>query len=183
MYGIVNQAIQGLVLDNYGNEKWKSIKKRSGVIQDYFISDESYDDEITFDLVSSASEVLELDSKDVLKAFGHYWIAKTGNEKYGELMKTGGSDFLEFMENLPNFHGRIMLIYPKLSPPEFIVEKKSDSEIELHYFSSRKGLTYFVFGLIEGIAEMFDTKVEIILKDSSDSGVWHDTFSVRILKK
>ena len=68
MYGIVNQTIQGLVVDNFGQNKWELIKKLSGVNNDYFISDESYDDDITFELVAAASEVLEISSEEILRA-------------------------------------------------------------------------------------------------------------------
>ena len=50
MYGIVNQAIQGLVVENYGQEKWDEILKRSGISETHFISNDSYEDEITFEL-------------------------------------------------------------------------------------------------------------------------------------
>jgi hypothetical protein len=41
MYGIVNQAIQGLVVENYGQEKWDEILKRSGISETHFISNDS----------------------------------------------------------------------------------------------------------------------------------------------
>ena len=181
MYGIVNQAIQGLVVDNFGQNKWELINKLSGVNNDYFISDESYDDDITFELVAAASEVLEIPSEEILRAFGEYWILKTGYEKYGDLMKAGGDNFFEFMRNLPNFHGRIMLIYPNLNPPEFMVEPLGERELVLHYYSIRQGLTAFVIGLINGLAKMFSESIEIKLLKSEYTDVWHDVFHVRII--
>ena len=38
MYGIVNKAIQDLVIANFGEEKWKNILDRSGIEEDFFIS-------------------------------------------------------------------------------------------------------------------------------------------------
>lgn len=48
MYGIVNKAIEDLVIANFGEEKWEAIKERSGVDIDFFISSEPYDDDVTF---------------------------------------------------------------------------------------------------------------------------------------
>jgi hypothetical protein len=179
MYGIVNQAIQGLVIENFGEEKWKDIKQKAHIQLDYFLSDSSYDDEITFNLVGAASEVLNIPASDILKAFGEYWVLKTGKEKYGDLMKAGGSNFKEFVQNLPNFHSRIMLIYPKLSPPEFFVEEK-DNKLILHYYSTRDGLTDFVVGLLHGLAKMFDTEMSLehILTEKNES--WHDVFEIEV---
>ena len=182
MYGLVNQALQGLISEQYGIEKWNTVKKKAGIEIDYFVSNEPYEDSITFDLVATASEVLNVPASHILHLFGGYWILKTGREKYGDLMKAGGSTFIEFMMNLPNFHSRIMLIYPKLSPPEFMIEKKSGSELKMHYYSSRDGLTDFVIGLIEGIAEMYETQIIIKLISSEKTDNWHDIFSINILK-
>lgn len=180
MYGIVNQAIQGLVTENFGNEKWQLIKQRSGITHDYFISNESYDDDITYELVGAASEVLQLPAEEFLRAFGEYWILKTGYEKYGDLMKAGGANLYDFICNLPNFHGRIMLIYPNLNPPEFVVDKLSDHELRLHYYSSRSGLTQFMAGLIHGLAKMFDEPAEVKWENGEYDKVWHDIFYVKI---
>ncbi|MFN5147933.1 MAG: heme NO-binding domain-containing protein [Flavobacteriia bacterium] len=180
MYGIVNQSIQGLVTDNHGRDKWEKIKVRSGLLQDYFISNEPYEDNITYELIGAASEVLELSEDEVLRSFGEYWILKTGYERYGDLMKAGGKNLYEFLCNLPNFHGRIMLIYPDLRPPEFVVERISEKEVTLHYYSARKGLTHFVIGLIQGLAKMFQETVEISVKDQEYTDVWHDVFQLKI---
>lgn len=181
MYGIVNQAIQGLVVENFGQDKWDEIRNQCGVQESHFISNESYEDELTFELVHAASEILQLKSEVVLEAFGKYWIVNTGNQKYGELMKAGGKDFLEFMKNLPNFHGRIMLIYPKLCPPEFLVEMQDETKMILHYYSARNGLTHFVLGLIQGIAEMFEQKINMQLLSSESTTTWHDTFLIEMI--
>lgn len=181
MYGIVNQAIQGLVTENFGKEKWERIKQISGVTQEYFISNEPYDDDITYELVGAASEVLGLPSEQILRSFGEYWILKTGYERYGELMKAGGANFYDFISNLPNFHGRIMLIYPNLNPPEFMVDKLNGSELRLHYYSSRSGLTEFVVGLIQGLSIMFKVETEVVWESGEHEETWHDVFHITIL--
>lgn len=181
MYGIVNQAIQDLVIENYGQDNWNQILNRSGVRETQFMSNESYEDGITFELVAATSEVLSIAQEDVLEAFGKYWILNTGQKRYGDLMKAGGKDFIDFMMNLPNFHSRIMLIYPNLCPPEFIVEHSNEKKIILHYYSSRDGLTYFMFGLIKGIAEMFQQNIQVTLVASEKKAVWHDTFLIETI--
>jgi len=181
MYGLVNQAIQGLVVDNFGEDNWKAIKQKAGVTEDAFLSNEIYDDSITFNLAVSASEVLNIPLADVLKTFGKYWIIKVGNEKYGPLMKSGGDNFIDFIVNLPNFHSRVMLIYSDIKPPEFIVEKITDSQLKLHYYSTRQGLTDFMFGLIQGLGELYQTPIDIKLIADRRNGDEHDIFEIDIL--
>ncbi|TNF48804.1 MAG: heme NO-binding protein [Bacteroidetes bacterium] len=180
MYGVVNQAIQGLVEDNFGRETWVQIRNRAGVDQEFFLNNESYDDSITYDLVGAASEILKVPARNILIDFGKYWILKVGYEKYGDLMKAGGSSLEDFMFNLPNFHGRIMLVYPNLSPPEFKTEKIGEGHLILNYYSHREGLTHFVEGLCLGLAEMFNEKLTITLLDSTNDQMWHDRFELLI---
>jgi hypothetical protein len=178
MYGIVNKAIQGLVTDNYGLETWNKIKEKSKVEADYFLNNESYPDETTFNLANSASEYLNIDIKDVFIAFGEYWILKTGQESYGSLMKAGGNNLKEFIINLPNFHSRVMLIYPNLTPPEFKITDIEEFSVTVHYISSREGLQFFMYGLLQGLGKLFKTNINIEIIASKLDGAKHDVFKI-----
>jgi hypothetical protein len=178
MYGIINKSIEELVIENFGEEKWELIKIRSGIDVDYFISNEPYDDAITYSLAGAISEEMNVPLDQVLFLFGEWWIIRTTNEKYGSLMKAGGSNLKMFLTNLPQFHNHIMLLYPKLTPPEFKVSDIEENSIHIHYFSKREGLKDFVHGLLSGLGKMFQTQVEIILIESRDGGNNHEVFKV-----
>lgn len=178
MYGIVNRAIEDLVKTNFGDAKWEAVKERSGVDIDYFISSEPYDDDITFKLATAVGEEMDMPVTSVLQAFGEWWILKTGKEKYGGLMAAGGSNLKEFLLNLPIFHNRIMLLYPKLTPPEFKVSHVEENSLHLHYFSKREGLQEFVRGLLSGLGKMYATPIGIELLQSRNEGSSHEIFKV-----
>ncbi len=178
MYGIVNKAIENLITENFGEDKWEAIKKRSGVEIDFFISNEPYDDDITYSLAGATSKELDMPIEDVLKSLGEWWVLRTGKEKYGGLMEAGGHTLKEFLMNLPLFHDRVMLIYPKLTPPEFKVTDISEESVHVHYFSKRLGLQEFVRGLLQGLGKMYSTEVAIELLDSRDDGGDHEIFKV-----
>lgn len=178
MYGIVNKAIEDLVISNFGEEKWEAVKTRSGVDIDFFISNEPYDDDITYKLAGAVSEEMNIPVSAVLQTFGEWWILKTGKEKYGGLMDAGGNSLREFLINLPAFHYRVMLIYPKLTPPEFKVSNIEEQSIYVHYFSKREGLEEFVRGLLTGLGKMYNTPMEVELIESRDEGSDHEVFKV-----
>ena len=180
MYGLVNQAIKGLVIDNYGESTWETIRHKAGVTDETFIGSKLYDDNVTYSLATAASEVLKVSVNDVLAAFGKYWVLNVGKEKYGSLMSSGGNNLAEFLTNLPNFHSRVMLIYPEIKPPEFVTEKVSENKLLLHYYSTRMGLTYFMQGLIEGLSEFFSTPCNIRHLTSEVTEINHDVFEVNI---
>ena len=123
MYGMVNKAIQDLVSTNFGEDKWLTIKEKVGFEDDFFISMQSYPDELTYDLVGAASEVLELDPAAILEAFGEYWILYTAEEGYGEMLALSGSTLAEFLGNLNLLHERITNIMPQLKPPRVFYKR------------------------------------------------------------
>lgn len=178
MYGIVNQAIEDLVKANFGEERWEKIVERSGLEIDFFISNEPYDDSVTFRLAGAICEEMNMTMDQVLQAFGEWWVLKTGKEKYGGLMEAGGSTLKEFLLNLPMFHNRIMLIYPKLTPPEFRISNQEENSVHVHYYSKREGLQEMVRGLLSGLAKMYNTPARIELLQSRQSGHDHEIFKV-----
>lgn len=178
MYGIVNKAIEDLITEQFGAAEWEAVKEKSGIDIDFFLSNEPYDDAITYQLAGAAAEVLGLTVGQILIAFGEYWVLKTGKEKYGGLMEAGGKSFREFLVNLPLFHNRIMLIYPKLTPPEFKVSDITENTIHVHYHSKREGLQEFVRGLLQGLAILYQTDASIELIQSRDEGCSHEIFKI-----
>lgn len=178
MYGIVNKAVEELVTEQFGSEAWEEIRSRSGIDVDFFISTEPYDDDITYKLATAASEVLKLDIGTVLVALGEYWILKVGKTKYGGLMEAGGNNLRDFLINLPQFHNRIMLLYPKLTPPEFKISDATERSVLVHYFSHRPGLQEFVRGLLQGLAKLYQTEANIEIVKHRNEGAEHDVFSV-----
>ncbi|MFN5324224.1 MAG: heme NO-binding domain-containing protein [Bacteroidota bacterium] len=180
MYGLVNQAIQGLVVENFGADTWEKIKSKAGVDEEAFLSNKIYDDSITYNLAGAAAQTLGISVGEVLHAFGKYWVLKVGNQKYGTLMRSGGDSLMEFLLNLPNFHSRVMLIYSDIRPPEFKIEQKDPRRVLVHYYSSREGLTDFMSGLISGLAELYQTEAQISCVESRANGHDHDVFEVVI---
>jgi hypothetical protein len=178
MYGIVNKAIEELVIENFGEQKWEIIKEKSGVDVAFFVSNEAYPDDITYKLAGAVSEEMGIGVGGVLVTFGEWWVLRTSKEKYGSLMEAGGNSLKEFLLNLPAFHNRIMLIYPKLTPPEFRITDAQESSVLVHYFSQRLGLQDFVRGLLQGLGKMYQTPVEIELTASREAGHDHEIFKV-----
>lgn len=178
MYGLVNKSLEELLTEQYGEDAWETIKEKSGIDVDFFLSNESYEDEITYKLVGAATNVLRVSVKEVLNALGEYWILRTGKEKYGGLMEAGGATLEEFLLNLPVFHNRVMLIYPKLTPPEFRISDVTERSIQVHYFSKRVGLQELVRGLLQGLAKMYNSPAVIELLQSRDDGSDHEIFKV-----
>jgi hypothetical protein len=178
MYGMVNKAIEDLVHTHYGEETWGLIKERADVDVDVFIGNDAYPDDVTYKLVTAASEVSGSPPEDILFAFGEHWVLKTARDEYGDLLQAGGKTLREFLINLPNFHARIMLIFPNLQPPTFSVSEVTDDSLRLHYMTHRGGLAAFVMGIVSGLGQFYGTPVKVTHEESKDKGAEHDVFLI-----
>lgn len=179
MYGMVNKAIEDMVISGHGEETWERIKEKAGVDVDVFISSEGYSDDLTYALVGAASEVLGRPADEILSAFGVHWIMKTAQGGYGDLMAAGGRTLREFLINLPQFHSRVSMIFPHLKPPHFDCTEVAERSLRLHYRSHRDGLAPFVTGLLHGLSQQFGTPVLIEHAAVRAEGADHDEFVVR----
>lgn len=176
MYGMVNKAVEDLVTIKFGADKWRAVKKKAGVTIEAFISNDAYDDSITYSLVGAASEVLGLTPSEILFAFGEFWVLHTARLDYGDLLSSAGRDLPEFLDYLPSFHIRVALIFPHLKPPRFEVSDRGPDRLTMHYFSHRPGLSDFVKGLFSGLGKMYETPLTVTQTKSKDQGAEHDEF-------
>lgn len=169
MYGIINKALEELVTETFGERVWENIKTKSNIDIDYFISNQSYNDQITYDIAIAISNETKTPLNETLILFGEWWILKTAKEKYGSLLSFGGKNIKEFLEHLPDFHTRVMLLYPNLTPPEFKIINSKENEITIQYSSTRNELKDFVTGLFQGISKLFNTETKIEIVDFKES--------------
>ncbi|HEY1049933.1 MAG TPA: heme NO-binding domain-containing protein [Prosthecobacter sp.] len=178
MYGLVNKAIEELVVTHFGEDKWEQVKQKAGVEVDVFISNDAYPDSMTYDIVGAASEVLGASASSILIAFGEHWVLQTAANSYGAMMRAGGASLKEFLINLPNFHTRVQMIYPKLQPPRFECSDIEEGSLRLHYFTHRPGLTDFVVGLVQGLGKLYSTPATAKVLATKARGDDHDVFEV-----
>ncbi len=158
MYGLVNKAVQSFVVENHDEETWEALKAKAGITDEAFVSMQSYPDDVTYQLVGAASEMMEVPAADILESFGHFWIKFAMDEGYGHLLDMAGNSLIAFLQNLNHMHTNIAQTYTKLQPPYFKCEQLSENEAVVYYSSKRPGLAPFVVGLLKGLAIRF--KVE-----------------------
>lgn len=178
MYGLVNRAIEDLVRQRYGNDRWEAIRSRAGVDAAPFVSMQAYPDAVTYRLVAAASEELGVSADTLLEAFGQHWTLYTGRQGYGETLALGGRSFVEFLQNLDALHANVALSMPQLRPPSFWCTNVTDRSLRLHYRSEREGLAPMVIGLIKGLGEMFRTDVTVRHARPRGGSSDHDEFEI-----
>jgi hypothetical protein len=160
MYGMVNQAVKSLVVEQHGDDTWAAIRDQAGA-PDTFAVMQPYEDDITYNLVGAASSVLGEPAEAVLFAFGEYWVRNIAVVHYETLMSSTGTNFVDFVRNLDHMHQRIRVTFPDYRPPSFRVIQVDDHTIQVDYYSERDGLLPFVEGLFTGLGAHFGVSVEL----------------------
>lgn len=158
MYGMVNQAVRGLVTDKFGAETWTKIHEGAGAPEN-FAAMQPYDDAVTYNLVGKAVEVLGLPAEAILHTFGEYWVLDIATRHYETLMSSTGRDFADFLSNLDHMHQRIRVTFPDYSPPSFRVKQLEPGKLQVDYYSHRPGLLPFVEGLFSGLGKHYRVSV------------------------
>jgi len=178
MYGMVNKSLQGMITQDWGPDVWEAVKARAGVTQTMFLSNSSYPDEVTYQLVGAAVQELGRPAAEILERFGRHWVLHTVQEGYSTLLDAGGDSLKLFLQNLPDFHARVTLIMPNLRPPLFDCSEVGERSLKVHYRSTRDGLSSFVIGLLQGLGERFKTPAKVSLVTPKGPTSDHDVFFV-----
>jgi hypothetical protein len=178
MYGMVNKALQDMVSSRQGAAVWEQVCQRAGVHDELFLSNQPYPDELTYRLVGATAEITRWPVPELLAAFGEWWVLDTAAKGYGALMAVTGQSLGEFLHNLDHLHTRVAMIFPQLRPPQLTCTDLTPHSLELHYVSSRAGLTPFVVGLVHGLAKRFSVPVRVELRASREQGADHDILLV-----
>lgn len=177
MYGLVNRAVKGLVVREFGEEAWQRIRSRAGLEVDHFGRMQTYDDAITYGLVTAASEELGAPVDDLLEAFGRYWVLYVAEEGYGSMLSLAGDSLAPFLEQLDAMHARVATSHVEMRPPSFVLQRRGDHML-LHYHSTRAGLGAMVVGLLHGLAARFDEPITVEWRRAGD-GADHDRYVIR----
>lgn len=178
MYGMVNNAIKHLILDEHGQDTWSQVFEGSALSSDDFYQMEQYEDADSVALVVSASNILEVSPAAFLEALGVYWITYAMNSDYGDLLEMAGESLPEILDNLDSMHTRVGDSFEALQPPSFWCTDLEENSLHLHYASDRDGLSPMVVGLIKGLGLLFDLECEVTHAESAADGAAHDVFHV-----
>lgn len=173
MYGFVNCALENLVLRNFGEGKWSEIKRAARLDMDgHFLFSVIYKDEITYNLVGAAVEVLGIEASKILELFGEWFLDFCQESGYDRILQVLGGTLRDFISNLDALHDHLASAYPGMHAPSFRVSDRADGTLILHYYSSREGLEYIVIGLIRAVArKLLNTEISVeIVKQKQGQG-------------
>lgn len=156
MYGLIHRYLKDHIIENAGDAVWREIVSELHISPVDLVSQEVYDDTLTFELVEVASRKLGQPISDCLHGFGRFWISQVSKNVYRAIMDFTGRDLVTFLKNLDRMHHSVAAAMPKARLPSFSLVEESAERLVIRYRSERSGLEPFVSGLLEGLLDRFD---------------------------
>ena len=129
MYGMVNKFISTTVINRYGQSAWDQINDKLDDTAQSFIEMQPYPDDVTFGIVGTAIEHLNVDLATFLKEMGEDWVAETAKGSYQAMYSLVDGGAFEFISNLNNMHQVISAQLTELIPPSFLCKKDQDGSM------------------------------------------------------
>ncbi len=180
MYGMVNKFISTTVINRYGQKEWDKINSKLPFTTDTFIEMQSYTDDVTFGIVGTAVEVLDVDIAKFLEEMGFDWVLETSKGSYQSMYSMVSGGMYEFIENLNNMHHVISSQLSEITPPSFLCQKGDENDIYVKYFSERDGLEPFVLGLLSGLSAYFKEPATIELLSTKNTDQPFSEFKITL---
>uniref|UniRef100_A0A1I8M4H5 Guanylate cyclase soluble subunit beta-1 n=2 Tax=Musca domestica TaxID=7370 RepID=A0A1I8M4H5_MUSDO len=129
-----------------------------------FLVRQIYDDEITYNLIGAAVEILNIPADDILELFGKTFFEFCQDSGYDKILQVLGATPRDFLQNLDALHDHLGTLYPGMRAPSFRCTEK-DGQLLLHYYSERPGLEHIVIGIVKAVASKLhgvDVEIDIV---------------------
>lgn len=169
MKGIVFTEFLEMVEDKFGLETvdyivYKSELKSKGI----YTSVGTYDFFEMLSLISNLSERVNIPVQDLIYSYGLYFFSVL-NRAHSNIIDLYATplDLLASVEN--HIHVEVRKIYPGAELPSFKIIKRTDTFLEMIYYSDR-GLYMFAKGLIEKTFEHYGKDVTLKLELLKEDG-------------
>jgi hypothetical protein len=162
-------CLSALVKEKFGKEKWDEILTLSDMGRGsnsfkYFVGFDIIDEK-AMDIVQNTCKVLNITLEQAADAFGDYWISSYAPKiypKYYDRFKSAKA----FIMGMDQVHREVTEDIENAHPPRFDFEELNDNTLRVHYKSKRKMIDFYI-GLVKGIGNYFNVKLEII-KESDE---------------
>ncbi|MCB0331163.1 MAG: heme NO-binding domain-containing protein [Bdellovibrionales bacterium] len=162
MKGEIFNLFECFISESFGDETFESILDSAQPelsTQEPFIGPGTYPDQDFFSIVKAAINHTGLPLEKAAFLFGKYCFPHLGRKIPGYLNQfSHPKDFLLTLDKV--IHVEVRKVFKNAEPPEFSYEDPGPNELIMIYRSKRK-LYAFAEGLIQGVAEHFQTSITI----------------------
>lgn len=154
MKGVIAVALKEMVVDRFGEDKWRETLKSAGVDQEPMLLPVSdVDDGLVLKIVDELCKALNLSLDQAADAFGEHWVGVYSQKLYKTVFRSC-TNAKELLLKMDDVHVRSTKDIPGARPPRFDYEWVDDKTLIMTY-KSHRGLIDFMVGLIRGVGKFY----------------------------
>lgn len=170
MHGLINRAIQSFVVHTYGAQRWRVVVNQSALEFDEFEAMLSYDDELTFRVLSVMQEVLNRPLDEILEDIGTFLVSNPEVEALRRLLRFAGVTYVEFLHSLDDLPDRTRLAVSDLHLPAMELREHAPGQFSLTCHPGLPGFGHVIMGLLRAMADDYGALV-MLTHDGKKDGV------------
>jgi hypothetical protein len=153
MHGMVNRALQGFIVTNYGPDVWAEVRSVARLPEDGFEAMHRYDHAVTLTVFGSAVDVLGKHPNALLEDIGTYLVTDPQLEPLRRLLRFGGGTFMEFLISLEELPDRARLAMPELEMPEITLHAEGCGLFTISARWPVPGIAPLLLGALRAMAD------------------------------
>jgi len=158
--GVILDSIRDLVVDKFGEERWKEVLRRADLpVTTVFPVTGNVPDETVLKIIGSICDVFNLTSKEVAEAFGEYWVTVYMPKVYKPYYR-GINTARDFLLKMDEIHRKVTENISDAHPPRFDYKWKDRNTLIMKY-KSQRGLIDIFIGLINGVGKFYETPLDV----------------------
>ena len=166
MKGTIVKCMEELVVQKFGDAKWKECLKKAGLPESRtFTILSDVDDTKVRAIINSVARVLFLPMDEVLDHFGEYWSCVYAPRVYAAYY-AGAHSARDLLLNLDHIHDVMTKSAKLATPPRFGYEWRGHQLLIMHYQSSR-GFIDLIPGLIRGVGKYYNENLRVRIVDNA----------------
>ena len=182
MKGVIFNLLEEFVCEGWGYDTYELVMSSCPAHErGPFIGPGTYPDSVLLAIVAGTAKKLDITVEQAVRAFGKFAMSKLA-AKVPELISHLESPkaLLMSLENV--IHIEVKKIYPMAEPPTFDYEDPADDKLIMHYYSKRN-LCVLMEGLLEGLADYYETNLDFTQTHCVNHGDDHCVFDINFNKK
>ena len=160
MKGVVIIAVKELVVQKFGEHKWKAALELAGLRKEPLIMSVSdVNDEVVLKVIDALCRTLNISFVELADAFGDFWVNTFATKTLPHYFR-GVKTAKDFLMSMDDVHLSATNSIPNNRPPRFCYEWKNEKTLIMKYKSSR-GLIDLMPGLIRGVGKYFNERLAV----------------------
>lgn len=168
MHGMINRALQGFIVETYGDDVWMEVRTMADLRIDEFEAMLHYEDTLTVACFDAVVNIMHQDVASVKEDLGTFLITHPPLDPLRRLLRFGGATFTEFLLSLNELADRGRMAIPDIGLPEIKVRQVDPFQYTMQVKWSLPGASAILLGALRAMADDYGALASLSVDEDQD---------------